>query len=268
MVSNERRPDSGFALILALMALVLLTTLGLTLAATTSTELRIATNYRWNMQAYYNAQAGLEIGKRFLRDSEATALAVSTDGSWSHLLWPARDTAGLASPPDTSGFTSRPGPNGEASRNWEMQDCDTDATYGANVGLGWVVDDPTQPHPFQNVSEVLSRSLNGTFTIWLRRPLILQAGASNNDPATYIEDATNLSLILTAEGTAPFTQTETSDYAMVNRAVRYLEIQLNKTSSGNECDTRGGQVGGGAGGTGFDQCHTLSDSRETNTAIK
>lgn len=268
MNAPARRTDSGFALILALMALVLLTTLGLTLAATTSTELKIATNYRWNMQAYYNAQAGIEVAKRYLRDSEASAWAVSSDGSWSHLLWTARDTAGLATAPNVSSFTSRPGPVGEASRNWEMQDCDTDPTYGANIGLGWVLDDPAQPHPFQNVSEVFGRSLNGTFTLWVRRPLVLVPGASNNDPATYQEEATSMKIVVTAEGTAPFSQTQTSDYAMVNRAVRYLEITLEKSSSGTECDTRGGQAGGGAGGTGFDRCSVLTDSRETNTAIK
>ena len=45
--------QSGFALVLALLALLLLTFLGLTLAVTTSTELQIATNYRWSEQARY-----------------------------------------------------------------------------------------------------------------------------------------------------------------------------------------------------------------------
>ena len=50
------------------MALMLLTFLGLTLAATTSTELQIATNYRWSQQALYNAEAGIEAGKIILRN--------------------------------------------------------------------------------------------------------------------------------------------------------------------------------------------------------
>ena len=65
--SRDRRQESGFALILAILALMLLTFLGLTLATTTSTELRIATNYRWNTQALYNAEAGIEAGKRVLQ---------------------------------------------------------------------------------------------------------------------------------------------------------------------------------------------------------
>ena len=58
--NRDRRHEGGFALILAILALMLLTFLGLTLATTTSTELRIATNYRWNTQALYNAEAGIE----------------------------------------------------------------------------------------------------------------------------------------------------------------------------------------------------------------
>jgi hypothetical protein len=42
---------------------MLLTFLGLTMAATTSTELQIATNYRWSQQALYNAEAGLEAAR-------------------------------------------------------------------------------------------------------------------------------------------------------------------------------------------------------------
>jgi len=53
---QKRRSERGFALILAILSLMLLTFLGLTLATTTSTELQIATNYRWSQQALYNAR--------------------------------------------------------------------------------------------------------------------------------------------------------------------------------------------------------------------
>ena len=69
------------------MALMLLTFLGLTLATTTSTELQIATNYRWSQQALYNAEAGIEAGKQILRNipvgvSWATLLPSVRAGSW------------------------------------------------------------------------------------------------------------------------------------------------------------------------------------------
>ena len=56
--NQKPRSERGFALVLAILALMLLTFLGLTLAATTSTELKIASNYRWSQQARYNAEAG------------------------------------------------------------------------------------------------------------------------------------------------------------------------------------------------------------------
>jgi Tfp pilus assembly protein PilX len=51
MPTTNRRTESGFALILAILALLLLTFLGLTLTATTSTEMQIANNYRYAQQA-------------------------------------------------------------------------------------------------------------------------------------------------------------------------------------------------------------------------
>jgi hypothetical protein len=265
----QSRQERGFALILALMALVLLTTLGLTLAATTTTELKIATNYRWNQQAYYNAQAGLEVGKRFLRDSEASDWATSTDGSWSHILWTPRsdgDGDGMVDAFTTpAGFTFRPGPNGEANRSFELNDCDTGQFSGNGAGLGWVLDDNSQPHPFQNSSQIFGRTMNGTFTLWIRRPIV-----TDGDSGTRTEDPDNFTLILTAEGTAPYGQDQVSEYTMVNRAVRYLEIQLTKdnSSASQECGARASQAGSGGGGTGFDQCTAVQDTREVSGGIK
>ena len=94
MESNDRRSaaggEAGFALILALLALLLLTFLGLTLAVTTSTELQIATNYRWAEQARYVAEAGIEAGKMILRDAP----------TWENILPPPRETpwTGAAAP--------------------------------------------------------------------------------------------------------------------------------------------------------------------------
>src|SRR3972149_265724 len=83
-VRKSRSPPShqaGFALVLAMLALMLLTFLGLTLTMTTSTELQIATNYRWSQQAYYNAEAGIELGKRYLRQIEWSVVLPTSRGS-------------------------------------------------------------------------------------------------------------------------------------------------------------------------------------------
>jgi type II secretory pathway component PulK len=63
MSPRKNTPESGFALILALLALALLTTMGLALANSSSVELQIATNQRWAESARYNAEAGLEYAK-------------------------------------------------------------------------------------------------------------------------------------------------------------------------------------------------------------
>jgi len=54
------RDELGVALVLAMMAVLLLSALGLALAAATATELMIAANYRTGQEAFYAADAGAE----------------------------------------------------------------------------------------------------------------------------------------------------------------------------------------------------------------
>jgi hypothetical protein len=232
---DQRTPgtEAGFALVLSLMALVLLTFLGLTLATTTSTELQIATNYRYSQMAYYAAESGIEVGKRYLR---------STD--WRAVLPPARNpppAADMNAPPPP--LVSRPGPEGEPSRNLELVGCDN----VGNTGYVVVLDNPNEVFPYQNSSTLLGQTINGTFTLWVRRPLITDASGSYDNPD-------DLRLILTSEGTAPFQQgASTTGYATANRAVRYLEVQLQRVEAG-DCENRTAQAGSGPAGSGFDQC--------------
>lgn len=55
-----REPEQGVALIVAMLALLLLTALGMALMMTTMTETRIAANYRDGGEALYAADAGIE----------------------------------------------------------------------------------------------------------------------------------------------------------------------------------------------------------------
>src|SRR5690349_5769224 len=89
MRRHERGTESGqqgFALVLAILTLLVLTVLGLSLVATTSTEQQIAANYKWSQQALYNAEAGLEVGKVLLRDvggaDWSPILPAARGGSW------------------------------------------------------------------------------------------------------------------------------------------------------------------------------------------
>lgn len=238
------RTQQGFALIVAILALMLLTFLGLTLAVTTSTEMQIATNYRWGQQAYYIADGGLEVAKRYLRQAE-----------WNLILPPCRSdvaptpcspSAGDMTAPPTAP-TSRPGPYGEATRNFELADCDT----RGNIGYGVVLDVPTETYPWQNTSEFMGSRLNGSFTLWIRRPI-----KATNLGDKY-DNETNDRLILTSEGTAPYSgAASTSQFALSNRAVRTIEITLRKEEA-KECDNRTAQAGASPLGTGFDQCDAI-----------
>jgi hypothetical protein len=247
----DRLEEGGFALIMAILALMLLTFLGLTLATTTSTELRIATNYRWNMQALYNAEAGIEAGKHLLQTL-----------NWEGALPPAR---GAWPVPTTIDPTHHPGtpPGGQSPsvRNFEMGDCDK---LGDAVGYGVVLLDDAG-NSYENVTVVPGLgsvpALNGAFTLWVRRP-VEPAGAGQ-----YRDVAASDNLILTAEGVAPYTG-GLGAFARNNQARRIIEVALRRQSQPTPCDTRGGQIGGGPEGnnvfggpcTGLDLAHAADNA--------
>jgi hypothetical protein len=238
------RDERGFALIVALLALVLLTFLGLTMTLSTSTELQISTNYRWSQQALYNAEAGIEIAKRYLRQVD-----------WVQTILPAARPAPLVGPP-TPPFNLRTGPQGEANRSFENQACDSQGQQG----FGLVLDDPTYAFPYQNTTNFLldntgaQMGVAGAFTVWVRRPL--QA----DDNGAYNDETANNTLVLTAEGIAPFTGASGTDvFGRTNRAVRMLEVVLQKVEPG-DCENRTGQQGGGPAGAGYDRCDTVKAS--------
>jgi hypothetical protein len=241
---GARKKEAGFALVVAILALMLLTFLGLALAATTSTELQIATNYRWSQQALYNAEAGLQVGKLLL---------MSLD--WGNILPPPRTVPWQDATPATAPapLRSRTDPFGFASRNYAYANCDRH--YG-QVGAGVVLDDGSGTAPYQNVSTILGKTLNGTFTIWVRRPVTVNA-------AGITDNTGNDQLILTSEGTAPYTSQPANSPALaftrVNKAVRLLETTITSAEP-QECGGGGGQRGLGSGGAGFNPCVPLNDN--------
>ncbi len=238
-----RRGEHGFALVVAILALLLLTFLGLTLAATSSTELQIAANHRWSQQAYYNAEAGLELGKRVLMNA-----------NWSGLLWLPRTTAPLATPTAPAARTDA---TGHASRNFESADCDT---TGGNVGYGVVLDDGTALGPYQNVTSWpdaanVAWPLNGAVTLWIRWRLDEQQANG-----TFLDDPN--AIVLTAEGMAPYRPAAGMDAASLravraNRAVRVLEVTLARQED-TPCRADQGQEGGGSTGSGKQSCEEIT----------
>ena len=253
--ADTARGESGFALVLAILSLMLLTFLGLTLATTTSTELQIATNYRWSLQALYNAEAGIELGKRYLRQIE-----------WQTILPPARP-APLANYGGYSGGNCADGDPGHcptpaltrATRSFENYECDQTATVAVAAGFagyGMVLDDINFAVPFENVTTFLGQSLNGNFTLWVRRPYKITDPPA---PAELQDDPRNDRLILTSEGVAPFTAASaTTQFGQANRAMRILEVTLQRIAPG-DCENRTSQAGSGPLGAGFDQCDPIRE---------
>jgi hypothetical protein len=264
-----RHREAGFALVLALLALLLLTFLGLTLAVTTSTELQIATNYRWSQQAVYVAEAGIEAGKAVLRGV-----------NWSQVVPPARVTTpwvGDAAPsgPATT-WTSTP-VNGAPRRNFEGWQCDN---KGNGMGYGVVLDETlggSAGQVYQNVSTVLGQRLNGSFTLWVRRPLYIRPdggvtdwGAEQNLPTGYSPATTPAdddNLVLVAEGVAPMPDGGGGTALARTRAVHVIEVAVSHvgTVTDTECDTsRAGQQGLGPEGANFGGCRKLTGEALTD----
>jgi hypothetical protein len=248
-VHESRRSEQGFALILAILALMLLTFLGLTLATTTSTELQIATNYRWSQQARYNAEAGVEVAKSMLRSVDWATLipAARTATPWNGTTAPTVAGGGAVA------LQTRNDEWGNASRNFENWECDA---RGNGVGYGVVLDDGGAAGPVQYRSTSLGQNLNGAFTIWVRRPTepIGNTGQLRDYNQT---DA----LVIVSEGIAPFNGGNAgSAFGQANMAVQVVEAVLSRQvlNAANPCGTRAGQTGGGPEGANFSGCDPIT----------
>lgn len=238
--------ERGFALILALLSLMLLTFLGLTLATSTSTELKIATNYRWQQQALYNAEAGIEAGKRILSGIQP---------DWQGILPSQRATGWdpTATPPANHAGVTPPTGNAE-TRNFESGPCDK---RGNGVGYGVILKD-TAGNSYQYTSSLYGQSLNGAFTLWVRRPTVVQNDGTIID---YGGVGNQNHVVLVSEGIAPYTGAAlASNTAASNVAVQTIEVLLSQVTPNTQdnCQVRPGQTGGGAEGAGYAACSPIS----------
>ena len=233
-VLGRRAGERGFALVLAILSLMLLTFLGLTLATTTSTELQIATNYRWSQQALYNAEAGLEAARIALSNGADIA------NGWLTQLPPARTTPWAA-----GGATL---PSGGTDRDYYKEDCDTIA----KVGYGRVIVDAGTR--LENVSSFAGQTLNGAFTVWIRRNLMV------SNAGLYSDDPRNDALTIVSEGVAPYTGPSEA-FTRTRQAVRVLETRfgLGLGAVGSPClGSQAGQEGGSPMGENFNPCAPLT----------
>lgn len=239
---KTRRDEAGFALVLALLTLMVLTFLGLTLATTTSTELQVGYNYKWNQQAAYNAQAGVELAKRFLRQQ-----------TWVVLVPAARTTAQMNALPAWALNNTR---------DFENSDCDDLGGGQKGVGYG-VVLHIAGSQPFQNVSSFLGQTLGGAFTVWVRRPLEIE-----NDGTVHDDDGATR-IVVTAEGVAPFqTAAAATSFGQRRQAVKVVEVELAKVDPGDCENDFTGQTGMGALGANYDPCSTVGAAGVPNATAE
>jgi hypothetical protein len=226
-----RSGERGFALVLAILSLMLLTFLGLTMATTTSTELQIATNYRWSQQALYNAEAGLEAARVVLsRTADVT-------NQWNPVL-PAVRTSPASWVPGAAPLPVEP----VVGRDFYRSDCD----QRGGMGYGRVLTEGALRYENQSVFD--GHALNGAFTIWVRRGLVVDNAGQYSDDGTR-QDA----LIVVAEGVAPYTGAGDA-FTRARQAVRVLEapLTLSLANVGDPClGAYAGQEGGSPFGENF-----------------
>ncbi|HKC13268.1 MAG TPA: pilus assembly PilX N-terminal domain-containing protein [Vicinamibacteria bacterium] len=236
--AGRRRSDGGFALVLAILALMLLTFLGLTLAVTTSTELQIATNYRWSRQAFYNAEAGIEAGKVILANTPLwLSIVPNNRGPWA------------VGPPLPAPPTWPAGP--PMNRDFESQSCDNLGGEGYGVVL-FAAAPGGAAQRWENTSNFMGKSVNGAFTLWVRRTIQTTGITAQDDPGA----PTLNTLVLTAEGVAPYIGGGTA-FTKANQARQLLEMNLTLAVAGT-CRQYGPQKGGAPTGENFDPCSSLA----------
>lgn len=263
MSSQKRSSESGFALILSLLALVLLTTMGLALSNSTSVELQISSNQRWSESARYNAEAGIEYGKSLLMASP----------DWTNILPPARPEAAV---PDwlptawdgaAEAATTGSPTVGRATRDFENWQCDQ---KGYGMGYGVVFDDGGAAGAEEYRSSIGGVTLNGAFTLWVRRPVMWNGG---DGTGTNLQDyPTNDVLVLVSEGVAPYTGANNANaFAATNRAVYTIETLLSRGGQvlldQSQCNSRQGQAGGSASGGNSSGCVALSTGSQVTEAL-
>ena len=149
-------------------------------------------------------------------------------------------------------------PGAGASRNWENWKCDTRGYgqgYGVVLNVGGTVE--------QYRSTVGGVTINGAFTLWVRRPVRWSGG--NGTGATLQDNPDNNVLILVSEGVAPYVgATNASTFGAANRAVYTIETLVGVSGTTfldytAQCASRQGQAGGSAQGTNSSGCIALSN---------
>lgn len=247
--SRRRRREQGSAFVISILVLFVLSVLGMALMLTTTTEKDIAINYRWGEQAFFNADAALEYGKNLL------ASQALVNGDFRNILPPPR--ADVTVTDDTQPWgTAHPDPgacnpttSGCRDYQYFIDQCPQGGGSGpcSRVYIGRVLprtDSTLAMWDFRSPVGTQgdldgdgTQDIDGTFTLWVRRPLV------GTEDYGFSDDRHDR-VILTAEGTAP-----NAYGAGTGRPVslRRLEMSIRLPSQGVE-------------GTGYDDASKRNDA--------
>jgi len=241
-VGNHLRgiSEEGSAFVISILILFVLSVLGMALMLTTTTEKDIAINHRWGEQAFFNADAALEYGKNVLGDY------LLRDGDFELVLPPPRGDA-LVADSSVPWGEARPEPSCDPSnpgcRDYQyfVDHCPPGAPGPCvRVYIGRVLvrtDDTQAMYDFRQPGGAVagdvdgdgSADLDGTVTLWVRRPVVGTRDYGYSD----VGDALHDRVILTAEGTAPGAMGAGAGRAV---SLRRLEMVVRRPSSGIEGD--------------------------------
>jgi hypothetical protein len=261
--------QEGSAFVISILVLFVLSVLGMALMLTTTTEKDIAINYRWGEQAFFNADAALEYGKNVLGEY------VLKSGDFSKILPPAREDVMV---PDSSAprdvghpeFDSACDPATPGCRDYQyfVDHCPPGAPGPCvRVYIGKVLvrfDGRPMQYDFRAPGGELAgdvdgdgaADLDGTVTLWVRRPIIgtRDYGAQDSVNPNGLHDR----VILTAEGTAPGSMGAGAGRPV---SLRRLEMMVRRPTSGIEGDVYGKVTGAGDSGSrqaGYDEVRSTT----------
>lgn len=237
---TRARGNEGSAFVISILVLFVLSVLGLALMLTTTTEKDIAINYRWGEQAFFNADAALEYGKNEL----ANFVWLNTD--FSNILPPARPDV-VVNPGDGRNVKHPDGgacdPTTAGCRDYQyfVDQCQQDGTGPCTrIFIGRVLrradgtlaqNDFRQPPAMPgDLDGDGARDIDGTFTLWVRRPIVGTADYDQSDR-----------VILTAEGTAPNSMGAGAGKYV---SLRRLEMSIRLPTSGIEGTKYSGPLDG------------------------
>lgn len=206
LAKRWRTDESGSALVISILIMLVLSVLGMALMLTTTTETDISANYRWGEMAFFNAEAALEYGKNVL------AAYALQDTDFRNVLPEPRG------PSQTCQMTDSPAgcdpgacgdPRAPGCRDYQYQlDLDEGNPVGVHriLYIGRVLRDfnmvnrpiqydfrqPVAGDARGDIDGDGTMDIEGTVTLWVRRPVIGDHDYEGNDRA-----------VLTAEGTSP-----------------------------------------------------------------